>query len=117
MEQGIEIRFPQLSNKEKALLIGAVYRQSLVEVGHSPDFHVYDLDRGTLERKRHLASARFLLQVMDFYDGLPEFERKIFLCECLESGRHYAFWWLDFGDKRRFYRATHLLLRKTSADF
>lgn len=26
-------------------LLGAMYRQALVEIGYSPDEHVYDLDR------------------------------------------------------------------------
>jgi len=45
MVEEIEITLPYLTAKQKAFVMGAVYRQSLVEVGHSADFHVYDLAR------------------------------------------------------------------------
>jgi hypothetical protein len=117
MEQQIEIRFLELSFKEKALLVGAVYRQSLIEVGHSADYHVYDLEKSLLTRKKNLAAGRFLTQVVDFYGGLSDFERRIFLCECLEHGRHYAYWWLEYADSKKYYRSYDRLLRKTSASF
>lgn len=67
-------------------------RKSLIEVGKSPDCHVYDLDEGFLERHRSKASI-YLRKLKRFYDSLPALWKRIFLSECLEVGRIYPFWY------------------------
>jgi hypothetical protein len=117
MEEEIQIAFPHLSAKDKSLIVGALYRQSLIEVGHSADYHVYDLDKDLFVRKRHLAAARFLGEVYGFYRSLPDFERRIFLCDCLEHGRHYAYWWLAYTDPKGYQHAFKRLMEKTNRQF
>ncbi len=117
MEEGIAVRFSNLSVRDRALMVGAVYRQALIDVGYSPDYHVYDLDRSFLRRHDNLAAARFLLTVSDFYRSLPSIERRIFLCEYLEFGRHYRFWWLEFMDFRGFSKRAKDLLAKAAKTF
>lgn len=39
MSDAITLQFKGLSNRQKSLLVGALYRQSLVQVGKSPDYH------------------------------------------------------------------------------
>src|SRR5574344_3121279 len=102
MEEEIEIRFPKMGEASKSYLIGAIYRQSLIEVGHSPDYHVYDLEKGFLEHKCDSAAGLFVNRVYDFYFSLHGLERRVFLCECLEHGRHYPYWWLEMCDQRKY---------------
>jgi hypothetical protein len=113
----LEISFPRQNAKEKAWLVGAVYRQSLIEVGHSPDYHVYDLEKAFLVRKQTHAAGAFVKRVYDFYYSLHGLERKVFLCECLEYGRHYAYWWLPMCDQKKYSRTVSEVFRKTSSSF
>lgn len=113
----MEIKFPHLGERSKSYLVGAIYRQSLIEVGHSPDYHVYDLEKGFLERKRSLVAGEFVERVYDFYYSLNDLERRVFLCECLERGRHYAYWWLAICDQKKYSRILHDVYRKTSSSF
>ena len=67
-------------------------RASLIEVGKSPDCHVYDFDEKFLEGHPSKASI-YLRKLKKFYDGLDYFKRRIFVSECLEVGRVYPFWY------------------------
>lgn len=67
-------------------------RLSLMEVGKSPDAHVYDVDDGFLEAHPSPASS-FLKAVKLFYDKLDSFKKRVFLSECIEVGRIYPFWY------------------------
>jgi|GEM_PF-1466864 len=116
-EEEVEIRFPKLSDRAKTWIVGAVYRQALVEVGHSPDYHVYDLEKSFLVHKQDLTAGQFVQRVYDFYYSLGDLERRVFLCECLEHGRHYPFWWLSMCDQKHYSRALHSVCRKTSSSF
>ncbi len=99
-------------------LLGAMYRQALVEIGYSPDEHVYDLDRDFLMRhKDDSLSVQFVLQILDYYESLPDFGRRVFLCECLERGRHYNWWWLEFMDPKNYRRFRNRLFAKTLEGF
>jgi hypothetical protein len=98
-------------------ILRAAYRQALVEVGHSPDFHIYDLDSSFLVRKQNLAAGRFLLKLYWFYLMQEDLARRIFVCDFLEKGRHYHFWWFDFCTTDQFcqtksevYRSLHTIL-------
>ena len=67
-------------------------RHSLMEMGKSPDAHVYDFDEDYLEAHPSPASI-FLKAVKKFYDGLDSIKKRVFLSECLEVGRVYPFWY------------------------
>lgn len=117
MDERIAIYFPALSMRDHALLVGAVFRQALIEVGYSPDYHIYNLDSSFLFRHQEKASAKFLLMVRDFYRSLPDYEKRIFVCEYLEAGRHYPYWWLEYMDFRGFSKRSHDVLAKASKTF
>jgi len=117
MEERVTIKFPALSMRDHALLVGAVYRQALIEVGYSPDYHIYDLNSDFLYRHEDIAGAKFLIMVREFYRTLPNYEKRIFVCEYLEVGRHYAFWWLEFMDFRGFSKRCHDVLAKADKAF
>lgn len=68
------------------------YRLSLIELGKSPDAHVYHCDEEYLDRHPCQASS-YLRRVKRFYDGLDPFKKRVFLSECLEVGRIYPFWY------------------------
>lgn len=116
-EEEVEIQFPHLSDVTKSWIVGAVYRQSLIEVGHSPDYHVYDLEKSFLEHKQDLPAGQFVKRVYDFYYSLRGLERRIFLCECLEHGRHYPYWWLTWCDPKKYGVVFREVMKKTSSSF
>ena len=98
-------------------ILRAAYRQALVEVGHSPDFHIYDLDSNFLVHKQNLASGRFLLKLYWFYLLQDDLSRRIFVSEFLERGRHYRFWWFEYcpydqfeATRNQVYRSLHRIL-------
>lgn len=68
-------------------------RRSLLELGHSPDAHIYNLNEFFLKEKQADPSARYLLKTKRFYDGLDAFQKRVLLSECLEAGRIYPFWY------------------------
>lgn len=117
MVEEIEVTLPYLTAKQKAFVMGAVYRQSLVEVGHSADFHVYDLEQDLIERKGNLAAGRFLIMTKKFYESLEGIKKKIFLCEVLERGRHYPYWYLPYADGKSFSRLSSSLYKTLSKAF
>lgn len=106
---GIEIEFVDLSLINRSLILGALYRQSLIYLGMSPDTHVYDLDYDYLSSKDSI-QAKFLMDIVDFYLSLNELESKIFVCQVLEYGRYFPFWWMNYlkeeNDYKRFYHET-----------
>jgi len=97
-DEGLPIALISANRESSIEILRAAYRQALVEVGHSPDFHIYDLDSGFLVRKQHLAAGRFLLKLYWYYLQLDDLKRRIFVCEFLEKGRHYHFWWFEYCD-------------------
>jgi len=113
----LEITLPNLTAKQKATVLGAVYRQSLVEVGHSADFHVYDLEQDLIERKRNLAAGKFLMIAKKYYESLEGIKKKIFLCEILERGRHYPYWYLPYADSKSFSRLSSSVYKAASKVF
>ena len=40
----IVLDFNSLGNRDKSLLVGALFRQSLIQTGKSPDYHLDKLD-------------------------------------------------------------------------
>jgi hypothetical protein len=101
--EGLPIAFLPSSRDSSLEILRAAYRQALIEVGHSPDYHLYDLDRDFLVRKTNYAAGRFLLKLYDFYYGqLEDLEQRVFICDFLERGRHYRFWWFTYFEARDF---------------
>lgn len=95
MDETINLDLSRLSNRDKSLLVGAMYRQSLVQVGKSPDYHLKNLTDDFLVCLSSAAGA-FLRKVKAFFFSLDPLEGEIFVNECLEHGRHYRFWYLSF---------------------
>ena len=95
MDVTINLDLSHLSNRDKSLLVGAMYRQSLVQVGKSPDYHLVNLTDDFLTRLSSAAGA-FLRKVRSFFASLDPLEGEIFVNECLEHGRHYRFWYLSY---------------------
>lgn len=80
------------------------FRHALLNIGKSPDYHVYDLDYDELI---HLPNARekaFLIKVRQFYDGLDYEKKRIFVNEVLEKHRVYPFWFYDYDNLLEFER-------------
>ncbi len=114
---GIDIEFVDLSLKDYSLLLGALYRQSLVQVGMSPDTHVFDLDYDYLSSKDSI-QAKFLMDVIDFYLELNELESKIFICQILEYGRYFPFWWMNYLFEEKEYKRLYLdTLKRVNSHF
>lgn len=113
----VDVTLRNSSSRDKALLVGAVYRQSLIEVGHSADYHVYDLEQDLIDHKLDRAAGIFLKHVKDFYESLPYLQQKVFLVECLEHGRHYAYWYLPYYSRKSYGQALASVYRKTEQAF
>lgn len=87
--------------------INRKYRDSLLKVGKSPDYHIYDLSYDFLRNLKPSKAQSFLLRVKRFYEELSPKDQRIFIAEVLELNRHYQFWFL--GEK---YRAGEFEQRK-----
>ena len=109
--------FIKADSRGCSILVGSVFRQALVEIGYSPDRHIYDLDREYVHRRSECPAGAFLEKVIGFYDSLPIEERKIFLCDCLERGRHYVWWWYECFDRHSYNRVMNKLLVKVHGNF
>lgn len=68
-------------------------RKSLIDLGHSPDAHIYNWNEYFLRQRESNPSAKCLLKAKRFYDGLDAFQQRVLLSECLETGRIYPFWY------------------------
>ena len=71
------------------------YRACLLEVGKSPDYHIYDLTLKELRGMRASDAKRFLLKLVAYYLNLCDEEKALFVREILEKDRHYRFWFYD----------------------
>ncbi|HIU44886.1 MAG TPA: hypothetical protein IAC52_01125 [Candidatus Enteromonas pullicola] len=115
MSDAITLQFKGLSNRQKSLLVGALYRQSLVQVGKSPDYHLRRLDEDFIEHLPKTAAGKFLRKVKSFYGGLDPLQQEVFVNECLEHGRHYKFWYMPyFRDKEYLKELQHIFNRVDS---
>ena len=90
-----------------AAALSRKYRECLLKVGKSPDYHIYDLSYDFLRNLKPSKAASFLTRVRRFYDDLSPKDQRIFIAEVLELNRHYPFWFL--GEK---YRAGEFEQRK-----
>lgn len=114
---GIDIEFVNLSLKDRSLLLGALYRQSLIHIGMSPDTHVFDIDYDYLSSKGSI-QAKFLMDIIDFYLELDDFQSKIFISQVLEHGRYYPFWWMNYLKKEDDYKRLYIeTLKRVDSHF
>lgn len=116
MEQ-LQVKINPLNEQEKVLLLGAIYRQALLNLGHSPDTHIENLREEHLSFFGPSASSRFLRRIMKVYAKLDFEEKAIFRNEGLENGRHYAFWYLPYCDYRIFAKKKKDTFEKVVKDF
>ena len=72
--------------KEKA-------RRALLNLGFSPDLHIYEWGKEILEVKADCPEKECLIKMKRFYDALDTFQKRVLLAECLEYGRVYPFWY------------------------
>ncbi len=112
----MEVEFSVKKNGYYAFgyIVGAVYRQALINIGFSADTHIYELPRERI-RKNHLnVSGRYVLRTAAAYDSLNDLEKEIFVNDFLEKGRHYRFWYLSFCNSRTYMRAKKETIKEIS---
>lgn len=87
-----ERKRPIHSVKEIATLL----RQAYLGVGKSPDTHIYDVSEYSLSFCPHGPEQEFVRKSMAAYRRLNEVEKKVFIFDLMEEGRHYRFWYLSY---------------------
>lgn len=115
-ENPIILDFNSLGNRDKSLLVGALFRQSLIQTGKSPDYHLDKLEDDFLAHAGGAAGS-FLRKVKEFSLRLDPLEGEIFVNECLEHGRHYKFWYLSYYDTPDFQLDLHSIYDRVAAEF
>lgn len=98
-----------------AYIVGAMYRQALINIGFSPDTHIYDLPLDRIKKNHSSSSGKYILRVAKTYESLEGLEKDIFLNDFLEKGRHYRFWYLSRCNSRDYGRARKNTLRDISS--
>jgi hypothetical protein len=106
-EVSADIMMTTESPEKKILLVNAIYRYCLIDLGYSPDCHLEDIDVLRLRWKQSYASSKFLQKVLRFYDSLPSYEQRYFYTEVLERNRHYKWWWIEYGSHRLYELASY----------
>ena len=75
------------------------FRFALMNLGKSPDMHLYNIDEQSMGYSRISEDYRFVMSVVDFYNKLENsIKKRIFLTEFVERGRHYPFWHYEMLD-------------------
>ena len=92
----------KLPNAERMKRIRARYREALLSVGKSPDYHIYDLSPEFLNSLKDSKAKRFLVNLRRYFMDLAEEDQRFFVMEVLEVGRHYPFWYLDGYTRRQY---------------
>lgn len=93
-------------------MVGAIYRESLKHIGYSVYTHVHELNRPLIRAIYPNQYGTYVLRVAYFYDNLDEYDRLVFQNEYIEEGRHYPYWWMEYGDTRRLNSRKIALLSK-----
>jgi len=116
--ESVEISFAKRNPYEETLILNALYRHALMDLGYSMDEHIENIDMLRLFSHMNLASSRFLLKVMSFYsNALTPLEQRIFYTEVLEKGRHYLWWWFEYANTKEYALAAHCLREKIARYF
>jgi len=90
---------------------------ALKEVGLSLYFHVYELKGVIYRRYCNPESVAFLNKIVDFYNGLTDFEKLMFICDFLEIGRHSKYWYEQYRNEKSYYRSRKRLYVKVCKCF
>ncbi len=98
-----------------AYIVGAMYRQALINIGFSPDTHIYDLPLDRIKKNHHSSSGKYVLRIAETYNSLEGMEKDIFLMDFLEKGRHYRFWYLSLCNDRDYKKARKETLKDISS--
>lgn len=116
--ESVEISFARNNPYEKSLILNALYRHALMDLGYSMDEHIENIDLFRLFSHENLASSKFLLKVRSFYeDSLTPLEQRIFYTEVLEKGRHYLWWWFEYANPKEYALAAACLREKIARSF
>lgn len=102
MEYNLDVSFKKNDKYTFAYVLGAIYRQALINIGFSADTHLYELPINGIKEREQDASTSFILEIAKLYEVLPFEEKNIFLIEFLEKGRHYNFWYLHYYGYKKF---------------
>ena len=87
-----EHRHPISSVKEIATLL----RKAYLGVGKSPDTHLYDVNEYSLSFCPKGRELDFVRKSMIAYRKLTEVEKRVFIFDLMEEGRHYRFWYMPY---------------------
>lgn len=94
------------------------FRKTLMGIGKSPDAHVYDLNQESLWFVKSEKDRKFLFSVVRFYNDLSDdLDKKIFLTEVLERGRHYPFWHYGLLETPDYRQRLASIYKKLDAKF
>ena len=91
---------PPIPHASKMERMRKRYRQALLSVGKSPDYHIFDLSNEFIGSLKDSQAKRFLFGLKRYFATLSEEDRRIFVNDILESGRHYPFWYLEDYTRR-----------------
>ena len=98
--------------------IKSLYRRALLELGRSPDSHIYELREQDFYLSNNQKESRDKLEkIALFYASLTKLEGEIFINDYLESGRHYRYWYLGGAASRSYQRSKKSLFEKLRAAF
>ena len=114
----IELLNVSMSTKEIVGYVKSIYRSALLDLGRSPDSHIYELgEQDFYLSKEQERSRKKLEEIALFYASLPKFEGEIFINDCLESGRHYRYWYLGGAGAKNYQRSKKNLFLKLREAF
>ncbi len=94
----------KLPDAERMSAIRRRYRQALLSIGKSPDYHLFDLTPEFLAGIKNAKTRNFLIKLSRYFDSLDGENKRIFIMDVLESGRHYPFWYMDAFPRRDYER-------------
>ena len=98
-ESSMKCKLPDAKKMEQ---IRKKYREALLRVGKSPDYHIFDISAEFLSGLRDSKAKRFLLSLRRYFFSLKEEDRRIFVMDILENGRHYPFWYMEDFSRREY---------------
>lgn len=104
MKDYLPIAVTHLPQEERMSKMRKRYRESLLYVGKSPDYHIFDLSTDFLDNLKDSKAKRFLNGLRRYFIRLDEEKKRIFVCDILEFGRHYPFWYIEEYTRREYER-------------
>ena len=78
------------------------YRNALLSVGKSPDYHIFDLSSDFINGLKDSKAKRFLYLLKQHFSSLRPKDQQLFVLDILETGRHYPFWYLEDYTRRAY---------------